>query len=377
MSEELIRYLTTRSHRQRVGDAIAAVETLREISLSRKIPTPEQRLVLLKFPGFGSIPSLFTQTQTTVWEQNAREDFKKLLTPDEYHSARKTTLNQHQTDPRVIRLLWQTMQQLGFKGGKVFDPGCSVGWMSEFMPSELRHSTTMVGVEIDGLCARIAKQLHPQNAIFNRAIQEFSYPVRSLDGCVANPPFGDGVFSTYNGMGFKIGLANWVLAKTLDLLKPGALLVAIVGTGVLDGVMVDRSYLKFRQWVDTQAVFLGAVRLPMQAFSAIANTDVGCDILIMQKRYSAADNRVSEPFIQVHPFDGINAVESGLPVHLNEYYWKHPEHLVGKPDLCKLTRDRFATRWDMKADEAALYAAIERALDDIVLMKEHLTTGAG
>src|SRR6185436_21190288 len=90
-----------------------------------------------------------------------REILHKELTKEEYECARSTTLNAHYTSPIVIGAMYGALQRFGFQGGRILEPAFGVGHFSGLMPEDILRRSTITGIEIDPLTARIAKALYP------------------------------------------------------------------------------------------------------------------------------------------------------------------------------------------------------------------------
>ena len=101
------------------------------------------------------MPQVF-DVDNTDWR---KEQFRlsEILSDDEHRSARATTLNAHYTAPTVIGAMYRAAGRFGFKGGRVLEPACGIGHFVGLMPEEMLRRSTVTGIEIDPLTARIAK----------------------------------------------------------------------------------------------------------------------------------------------------------------------------------------------------------------------------
>ncbi|RIA46179.1 N12 class adenine-specific DNA methylase [Hephaestia caeni] len=89
---------------------------------------------------------------------------------------------------------------------------------------------------------------------------------------------------------------------------------------------LDKSDPKARLHIDSIADFLGAVRLPSKAMREDAGTDVVVDILLFQKRASAAP-RPEQNWVELGP---IPASDEGFgDLQINRYFLDHPDHVLG------------------------------------------------
>ena len=77
--------------------------------------------------------------------------------------------------------------------------------------------------------------------------------------------------------GTRLSLHDFFFAKSLDALKPGGVLALVTSHYTL-----DKQNAALREYLAAKADFLGAIRLPSDAFKR-EGTDVVTDILFLQK----------------------------------------------------------------------------------------------
>ncbi len=80
----------------------------------------------------------------------ARQELAQLLSEAELAAAARNTLNAHYTDADLVQAIWTGVQQLGFAGGQVLEPGCGSGNFIAFAPPDAH----MIGVELGRLGRR-------------------------------------------------------------------------------------------------------------------------------------------------------------------------------------------------------------------------------
>ena len=98
---------------------MAAITVLKQIEAENRFATSEEQQILSKYVGWGGIPDAFDENKTG-WEKEYRE-LKTTLTPEEYASARASTLNAHYTSPAVIKAIYEVVGNLGFQSGNILD----------------------------------------------------------------------------------------------------------------------------------------------------------------------------------------------------------------------------------------------------------------
>src|SRR5207248_708006 len=100
-------------------------------------------------------------------------------------------------------------------------------------------------------------------------------PENSLDGVIGNVPFADVKFEH---RGQKFSLHDYFFAKSVDALKPGGVLALVTSHFTL-----DKQNAAIREYLAATADFVGAIRLPSDAFKR-EGTAVVTDIIFMRKR---------------------------------------------------------------------------------------------
>ena len=254
---------------------MAAISTLKHIEAEGRNATPEEQEILSRYVGWGGLPEAFDDRKAE-WSKEYAE-LKAALTPEEYTAARASTLNAHYTSPTVIRAIYSALSRMGFTTGNILEPACGVGNFFGLLPQEMSASR-LYGVELDSISGRIAQKLYP-NANITVAGFETTDRRDFYDVAVGNVPFGQYQVNdrAYNKLGFSIH--NYFFAKALDQVRPGGVVAFITSRYTLDAK--DDTV---RRYLAQRADFLGAIRLPDNAFRANAGTDVVSDIIFLQKR---------------------------------------------------------------------------------------------
>ena len=104
---------------------VTAIRTLQTIERENRFVTPEEQEILARYVGWGGLQQVF-DPENTSWT-NEYAELKSLLTPEEYASARASTLNAHYTSPTVIKAIYKAVENMGFKAGNVLEPSCGIG----------------------------------------------------------------------------------------------------------------------------------------------------------------------------------------------------------------------------------------------------------
>ena len=225
--------------------------------------------VRLPFPSF---PIRSPASYKDAGWQAIGEELKTLLTPAEYDSAKRTTFNAFYTSPTVIATIHEAIARLGVPANAtILEPGCGTGnFMSHGQPG-----ARFIGVEMDSISGRIARALHPDQDIRIESFRDTKLPEDRIDAVVGNVPFAD-LKLDYRGQ--KLSLHDYFFAKSVDALKPGGVLALVTTHFTL-----DKQNAAIRERLAAEADFVGAIRLPSDAFKR-EGTAVVTDIVFLRKR---------------------------------------------------------------------------------------------
>ena len=296
---------------------MAAIHLLKELEFEGLQASPEQQEILSRYVGWGGLADAFDESK-----DNWKAEFAELyaaLSPEEYAAARASTLNAHYTSPTVIRAIYDAVENMGFQTGNILEPSMGVGNFFGMLPESMK-SSRLYGVELDSITGRIAKQLYPKADI---TVAGFETTDRKdfFDLAVGNVPFGQYQVSdrAFDKLGFSIH--NYFFAKALDQVRPGGVVAFVTSRYTMDAK--DSAA---RKYIAQRADFLGAIRLPNNAFKANAGTDVVSDIIFLQKR----DRPIEIEPDWVHTGIWRNPEANADGFAINQYFIDHPEMVLGR-----------------------------------------------
>ena len=296
---------------------IKAIATLKQIEAEGRNATPEEQHILSQYVGWGGLADAFDPDKAG-WRAEY-DELKGALSPEEYAAARASTLNAHYTSPTVIRAIYDAVENMGFQTGNILEPSMGVGNFFGMLPESMK-SSRLYGVELDSITGRIAKQLYPKADI---TVAGFETTDRKdfFDLAVGNVPFGQYQVSdrAFDKLGFSIH--NYFFAKALEQVRPGGVVAFVTSRYTMDAK--DSAA---RKYIAQRADFLGAIRLPNNAFRANAGTDVVSDIIFLQKR----DRPIEIEPDWVHTGIWRNPGENADGFAINQYFIDHPEMVLGR-----------------------------------------------
>ena len=331
--------------KERFRRNIMAIQLLKKCQEENRFATPEEQIILSKYVGWGGLSEAFDENNS-AWATEYLE-LSSVLTPEEYASARESTLTAFYTPPEVITTIYKAMEQMGFKEGNLLEPSCGIGNFIGMLPDSMQDSK-IYGVELDTISAGIAQQLYQKTTIAAQGFEETNLPDSFFDGVVGNVPFGDFKVSDKRYDKHKFLIHDYFFAKSLDKLRPGGVMALVTSKGTM-----DKETLAVRKYIAQRAELLGAIRLPNNTFKGNAGTEVVSDILILQKR---------DRLIDIEP-DWVHLDTDENGIKMNSYFVQHPEMILGE---MKMVSGRFGMEATcVPYENADLAAQLDEAVANI------------
>ncbi|MFK0333867.1 DEAD/DEAH box helicase family protein [Rhizobium sp. NPDC090275] len=313
--------------KNRARDNIEAIRLAAEIEQAERPATPGEQARLIRFTGFGA-----TDLANGVFRRPGEGDFREgwdalgadledAVSEQDYASLSRCTQYAHFTPEFIVRALWAGLVRLGWRGGRILEPGIGSGLFPALMPETLRDRSHVTGVELDPVTARIVRLLQPRAHIIDGDFARTDLPA-SFDLAIGNPPFSDRPVRSdraYRSLGLR--LHDYFIARSIDLLKPGALAVFVTSHGTM-----DKTDSTAREHIAKSADLIAAIRLPEGSFRGDAGTDVVVDILFFRKR------KAGEPEGDLAWLD-IDEIRPAMPdegaIRVNRWFARHPDFVLG------------------------------------------------
>lgn len=316
---ETVREPVSSGEKAKAGDLLAAIRVLERIEAEQRPASPEERKALAWFGGFGAVAlRLFPDPVTGHYKdagwRELGEELKSLLSPADYDSAKRSTFNAFYTSPVVMAGMHRALDRLDVPDdGLILEPGCGSG---NFLGAA-RAGRRFLGVELDRTSGRIARALYPQHEIRIEDFRETRVPEGQLDAVIGNVPFSN-LKLDYHGQ--KFSLHDYFFAKSVDTLKPGGVLALVTSHFTL-----DKQNAAIREHLASKADFVGAIRLPSEAFKS-EGTAVVTDIVFLRKRdRDQPANHVDPDWLNVGPIQ-----IDGAEVMINSYFLNQPDMVLGE-----------------------------------------------
>ena len=323
----------------------AAIKVLKDCQSENRFATPDEQKILSRYVGWGGIPEAFDE-RAGAWHTEYAM-LKNILTPEEYASARESTLTAFYTPPEVSTAIYKVLEQMGFQEGNLLEPSCGIGNFIGMLPKSMENAK-VYGVELDTISAGIAQQLYQKSSIAAQGFEEVNVPDSFFDGVIGNVPFGDFKVSDKRYDKYNFLIHDYFFAKSLDKLRPGGVMALVTSKGTM-----DKENSNVRKYIAQRAELLGAIRLPNDTFKGNAGTEVVSDILFLQKR---------DRLIDIEP-DWVHLDTDENGIRMNSYFVQHPEMILGE---MKMVSGRFGPEATCEPfDNADLSELLNEAVSNI------------
>ncbi len=314
----------SKSWKDRAADNLRALRIAKEIEETGREPTDSDKKELIRFIGFGasSLANGMFRDGTGFrkgWE-TLGQTLEEQVAKSELDALARAVQYAHFTPEEIARTMWAAIERLGFRGGRVLEPGCGVGLLIATVPRRLYGPSNFTAVENDPSCARICRILYPEAWIKEEDFTE-STDNQRYDLAIGNPPFSDRQIRNSTPVGRqKLALHDHFLVRATSLLRPGGL-----GAFVTSRYTMDKADDSVRKLLAATCDLVAAVRMPTGAMAATAGTDVIADILILRRREGLIRRGLDWQGIEeVVPAD---ANEPALAV--NRHFAKNPSAVLG------------------------------------------------
>ena len=342
------------NRKQRLNDNIKAIETAFILDREQRTPTARERLLLERYCGFGGLKCILNPARELAdavhWAKSDLELFAPTVelhrfirenskNESEYKqlmdSLKQSVLTAFYTPSAVTEALTDVLKEHHIIPEKVLEPSAGIG---AFVDSVLDNNpkADIMAFEKDLLTGKILRHLHPELKVRIEGFEKIEKPFNDyFDLAISNIPFGDvAVFDpSYTAMkGMKAlvtrRIHNYFFVKALDTVRDGGLVAFITSQGVLNAK--NNSAARFMMLYHADLV--SAIRLPNNLFTENANTEVGSDLIILQKNSQKESLRGDDNLL-----DTVYNDENRIPT--NNYFLEHPERIIHT--TAKLDTDPF------------------------------------
>ena len=294
------------NRKQRLRDNIEAIRTAFILDREQRTPTARERLLLERYCGFGGLKCILNPakelTDAVHWAKSdlelfaptvelhrlVRENSKDDTEYKRYVDAMKqSVLTAFYTPPEITGTIADVLHEHGIRPDRVLEPSAGVGAFVDAV-LENKPDADIMAFEKDLMTGKILGHLHPDQKVRVQGFEKIEKPFTDyFDLAISNIPFGDvavfdpeftGSRDTARRSAAKT-IHNYFFLKSLDAVREGGIVAFITSQGVLD----TPSNAPIREYMMRNANLVGVARLPNNLFTDNAGTEVGSDLIILQK----------------------------------------------------------------------------------------------
>ena len=332
------------NRKQKLRDNIEAIRTAFTLDREGRTPTGRERVLLERYCGFGGLKCILNParelTDAVHWAKSDLELFAPTVelhriirenSRDEMEykrymdSLKASVLTAFYTPQAITDTIAEVLHERKMRPRLVLEPSAGMGAFISPVLSNNPQAEVMA-FEKDLLTGRMLGHLYPQQKIRTEGFEKIEKSfLNHFDLAISNIPFGDiAVFDAeYEKKSVMHRIAakkvhTYFFLKGLDAVRDGGIMAFITSQSVLNTEGNEGTrYLMMKQ-----ADLLSAIRLPNNLFSENANTEVGCDLIILQK------NERKEELSEEDRLFTRTVRSNHTGVVTNEYFLDHPERII-------------------------------------------------
>ena len=332
------------NRKQKLRDNIEAIRTAFTLEREQRAATAEEQAILRRYCGFGGLKCILNParelTDAIHWaksdlelfaptvelhrliRENSRDDMEYKRFVD---SLKASVLTAFYTPKEITDTIADVLADYSVRPSRVLEPSAGVG---VFVDAVLRHNpdADVMAFEKDLLTGTILRQLHPDKKMRIDGFEKIEKPFNNyFDLAMSNIPFGDiAVFDaefqrseSFGRRSSQKAIHNYFFLKGLDTVRDGGIVAFITSQGVLNSAKTS-----VRNELFSQANLVSAIRLPNNLFSDNAGTEVGSDLIILQKNLHKTEMSQDERLLTV--------IQTDTKTNLtdNAYFIHHPERIA-------------------------------------------------
>ena len=325
-------------------DNIEAIRCALTLGAEHRAPTDAERDILAKYAGFGGLKCILNDanelSDAARWSKSdlplfaPTVELRRLIhdfAGDDYEfkammdSLKSSVLTAFYTPEPIVEAIVQSLDATGLRAERFLDPSAGAG---VFVRAFAEHNpgAEIMAFEKDTLTGRILAGLYGDKTVrvegFEKIEQTFS---NYFDIAASNIPFGDfavpdPLYSTSKEAAYRNAsktIHNYFFLKGLDSVREGGIVAFIASQGVMNAASPH-----VRIELMKRADLIAAVRLPNNTFADSANTEVGSDLIVLQKHTGKkALSPVEEQFI-------VSVKDEATQIVNNRYFVENPGHVI-------------------------------------------------
>ena len=331
------------NRKAKLRDNIEAIRTAFELDGAQRAATSQERERLARYCGFGGLKCILNPasdlTDVVQWAKSDLELFPLTVelhrlirdhsaNDNEYKryidSLKSSVLTAFYTPEAVTEALADVLHDYNVRPHRLLEPSAGHG---AFVEAFARHNpdAEVMAFEKDLLTSKILSHLHPDKSVWAEGFDRIEKPFNGyFDVAVSNIPFGDvavfdPTFSNSESAGRRAAskaVHNYFFLKGLDTVRDGGIVAFITSQGVMNSPRNEVVRLEMLK----EAHLVSAIRLPNNLFTDHAGTEVGSDLIVLQK-----DSR-KEGLTEDEKLFTQTGTQNG--VSTNRYFIEHGERII-------------------------------------------------
>ena len=331
------------NRKAKLRDNIEAIRTAFELDGAQRAATPEERERLARYCGFGGLKCILNPaadlTDAVQWAKSDLELFpmtaelhrlirEHSTSDNEYKryidSLKSSVLTAFYTPPAVTEALADVLDDYNVRPRRLLEPSAGHGAFVEAFTRKNVDANVMA-FEKDLLTGKILAHLYPDKKVRAEGFERIERPFDGyFDAAVSNIPFGDvavfdPAFSASESVGRRNAakaIHNYFFLKGLDAVRDGGIVAFITSQGVMNSPHNEAVRLEMLR----EAHLVSAIRLPNNLFTDYAGTEVGSDLVVLQKDTRKEELTEDEKlFTQTGTLHGVST---------NRYFIEHKEQII-------------------------------------------------
>ena len=332
------------NRKEKLRGNIEAIRTAFQLDVERRPPTDTEWELLSKYAGFGGLKCILQDaneiSDAAKWNKSDLElfaptvelrqlihDFSKYDREFARYmdSLKSSVLSAFYTPKPVVEAISQSLQFAGVSPKRFLDPSAGSGAFVDAFTWVDPHAE-IIAFEKDLLTGKILSKLYPDCHVNIEGFEKLDKSQNGyFDVVSSNIPFGDFAVSDPVYATSRIGvyrqsvkmIHNYFFLKGLEAARDGGIVAFITSQGLMNG-----NNALLRGALVNQADLLCALRLPNNTFTDSANTEVGSDVIVLQKNSGKKGlSKLEEAFV-------VAEKDASTGISTNRYFIDNPQHII-------------------------------------------------
>jgi len=323
---------------------IEAIRTVFILDKEKRTATDDEKELMQGYSGFGGLKCVLNPANSlsdiSSWAKSELDLFPLVAelhrairdntsSDKEYKryfdSIRNSVLTAFYTPPEVVQAIGDAIKESGIEVNRFLDPSAGMGEFSRGLMPFSDNSIEKISLEKDLLTGKILSHLHTDDKYSKVKVEGFetieSRYNNYFDVVSSNIPFGE--MSVFDAAFMKQDLLhrnsaraihNYFFVKGVESLREGGIMAFITSQGVMNSPNNE----SVRKWLMENTNLVSAIRLPNNLFTDYAGTEVGSDLIVLQKETAKGDklNFGEDLFVRSSPLELTG-------IYNNDYFYNH------------------------------------------------------